>query len=355
MPGIEVARIEPPVAAIAARDAVAGLLRPVAAPAEVLAAQNETRQLVHQALKEGRDYGVIPGTGDKPTLLKPGAERINAAFACAPRYRVIESEIDHFRTVEWTKRKKQFQGKKFVGWKTESGTSQGLYRYVVECELVHRASGTVIGQGMASASTMESKYIDRPRDSENVVLKMAEKRAFIAATLNAYGLSDEFTQDVEDLQPATENGVTTPTPARAATKDRASTGQVDEIRHLLAAEGITVAERDQMNAALTKGLSAARAEAAIAKLRATIIERTTQTDDDVAEQPKEHPALTQARQVYRAALEKHRPDLLYDTDALDEFEETTVGRPSREQWLAREYVTAAEAVAQITAEPDEEA
>src|SRR5690606_25684207 len=81
---------------------------------------------------------------------------------------------------------------------TEDGLSLGLYRYVVECRLVHRASGVTVGQGIGSCSSMESKYIDRPRDSENTILKMACKRAYIAATLNTHGLSDQFTQDMED-------------------------------------------------------------------------------------------------------------------------------------------------------------
>lgn len=170
------------------RQKVSGMLRPVAQPEDVLAAQTETRNLVAKALERDRDFGVIPGTS-KPTLLKPGAERINAAFGVAPRYRVTEREIDHDREVHWKKQNRHG---------TQEGTSYGLYRYVVECELVHRESGVPIGQGIGSCSTMESKYVDRPRDLENTVLKMASKRALIAATLNAYGLSDQFTQDIED-------------------------------------------------------------------------------------------------------------------------------------------------------------
>lgn len=186
------------------RDMVGGLLRPVAPPEEVLAAQEDTRKLVERALQSGRDFGIIPGTGKKPTLLKPGAERINAAFGAVPRYRILDSEVDHDREVAWSKR-------------NGSGTSQGLYRYVLECELIHRESGVPIGHGIGSCSTMESKYVDRPRDSENTVLKMAEKRALIAATLNAYGLSDQFTQDIEDApefyqrgDPSDESGDLTP-------------------------------------------------------------------------------------------------------------------------------------------------
>lgn len=182
------------------RQKVSGMLRPVAQPEDVLAAQTETRNLVSKALEEGRDFGTIPGT-HKPSLLKPGAERINAAFGVAPRYRVTEREIDHDREVHWQKQNRHGE---------REGTSYGLYRYVVECELVHRESGVPVGQGIGSCSTMESKYIDRPRDLENTVLKMAQKRAFIAATLNAYGLSDQFTQDIEDNPSAFGSGSSGP-------------------------------------------------------------------------------------------------------------------------------------------------
>lgn len=185
--------------ALARRELVAGLIRPVAAPAEVMAVQEETRALIESALKEDRDYGVIPGT-KKPTLLKPGAERINAAFACVAAYEVLEREIDHDRPNHYVKRSwvwGQRKGEKI--WSEEPGQSEGLYRYVVLCRLIHRESGVEIGQGVGSCSTMESKYIDRPRDVENTVLKMAKKRAYVDATLTTFGLSDQFTQDVEDM------------------------------------------------------------------------------------------------------------------------------------------------------------
>lgn len=184
---------------IARRELVGGLLRPVASPDEVLEAQNEVRAMVAKALQKDRDFGVIPGT-QKPTLLKPGAERINAAYGLGAEYNIAEKEIDHDRPISYVKRTWEWhptiRGKK--EWSEAPGQSEGLYRYVVECRLIHRASGVVIGQGIGSCSTMESKYIDRPRDLENTVLKMASKRAYIAATLNTHGLSDQFTQDIED-------------------------------------------------------------------------------------------------------------------------------------------------------------
>lgn len=177
------------------------LMRPIAAPKDILVAQEETRALIQETLKEGRDYGKIKGI-DKPSLLKPGAERVGMAFGCYPRYRIIEQEVDHDRKVEWRKKKRIYnnahKGDKSYREEEATGESLGLYRYVVECEIVHRESGAVVGSCIGVCSTMEAKYVDRPRECENTTLKMAEKRAHVGAVLNAFGLSEQFTQDVED-------------------------------------------------------------------------------------------------------------------------------------------------------------
>lgn len=185
---------------------------------ELLKAQEEMGRLISEGLKQGRDYGVVPGT-KRATLFKPGAERLSMVFGVYPRYSIVDKEVDHDRVNKFTKwvdtdkkpskelgqklkaenkgrwRKRENQ---WVWQEVIENESVGLYRYVVRCELVHRKTGTVVGDGIGSCSTMESKYIDRPRDVENTILKMAEKRAFIAAVINAFSLSDRFTQDVED-------------------------------------------------------------------------------------------------------------------------------------------------------------
>jgi len=175
------------------------LLRPIATPAQFVAAHKEGVELIKNALEYGRDYGHIPQCGPKPALLKPGAERLALAFGCHPRYDVIEREIDHDRIVTFSKSGKD-------------QTARGLYRYVVRCTLV-RGDGTEVGDGIASCSTMESKYVSRPRDCENTALKMASKRALVAAVLNAFGLSDRFTQDVEDSTTDAEYEEAPPKPA----------------------------------------------------------------------------------------------------------------------------------------------
>lgn len=178
------------------------LLRPIAAPAEVVQAQEATRDMVAAALKEGRDYGQIPGT-DKKALLKSGAERVALGFGCYYGEPIIlEREVDHDRAVRWVKRKKvwrnQFKGDREFTWAESTGESLGLYRYVVKVPVVLRETGAVVGHGVGSCSTMESKYVENPRDAENTVLKMAHKRGVVGACLLTFGLSDQFTQD-EDL------------------------------------------------------------------------------------------------------------------------------------------------------------
>jgi hypothetical protein len=200
--GVEVGVTEPGTA-VATRNpnAIGGVLRPLAQPHELLEVQNETRAMIAATLQEGRDYGLIPGTKDK-SLLQPGAERVNMAMGVYPRCRVLQAEVDHHLEFFWVKSKRVYNnahpGDNSYTEQKVRGESIGLYRYIVECELVHRDTGLIVGSAIASCSTMESKYIDRPRESENTVLQMAEKRAYVRATRTTYGLSDEFTQDMED-------------------------------------------------------------------------------------------------------------------------------------------------------------
>ena len=177
------------------------LLRPISTPKEVMEAQAEVREFVKAALEDGKDYGIIPGI-KKPSLLKPGAEKVTIGFGCYARYRIVEQEIDHDRKVTYHKTKRIYNNKtrddRSYREEEASGESVGLYRYVVECDIVHRDSGAVVGNCIGVCSTMEKKYVDRPRECENTALKIAEKRAHVGAVLNAFGLSEEFTQDVED-------------------------------------------------------------------------------------------------------------------------------------------------------------
>ncbi len=167
------------------------LTRPIAQPKDVIAYHNDLIRIVKEALTFGVDYGTIAGCGNKESLFKAGAERLCIAFGCHVEYELISSDIDHNRENTYQR-------------KGQMAISHGFYKYVYRAKIVRNSDSQVIGECHGLCSTIESKYISRPRDAENTVCKMAQKRSFVGAVLHAFGLSDRFTQDVEDHEPEQE-------------------------------------------------------------------------------------------------------------------------------------------------------
>lgn len=271
------------------------LLRPIAPTGDIIAAQNEARAFIATALVKGRDYGLIPGTGDRATLLKPGSERICAGFGVRVEPEIIEKEIDHDREVPWQKRKKRWlnrhKGDKSFEWDTESGVSYGLYRYVVRVTLYQIETGLPIGSGIGSASTMEAKYVDRPREAENTVLKMAKKRAQIDAVLTTFGLSDQFTQDLDDFaEPHIVAGEVEAQPAVVLASD----AQVAELREL--ADKIHPTTRADLDRKVEMGLPASRVVEVYTALERLLTEK-------------------QARKGRKGAAQQEAPPVAVDPDA----------------------------------------
>lgn len=185
------------------------------------------QHMLQEVMKKNVHYGVIPGCGDKPTLLKAGAEKISLTFRLAPSYTVVERNLEREHR-----------------------------EYRVSCVLTHIPSQQVFGEGLGICTTMEGKYRfrnaskkcpacggefiikgkaeygggwlcfakkggcgakyldgdstiedqpagtienDNPADVYNTVLKMAKKRAHVDAVLTATAASDCFTQDIEDM------------------------------------------------------------------------------------------------------------------------------------------------------------
>lgn len=227
---------------------VRGPIRPVVSPHALIEAHKEAAAVIRDALEDGRDYGMIPGAGARKVLLKAGAERLSVAFGLRPRYTVTSSDCDHDRVVTFVDRYKK------------PSTSLGVYRYTLKCELLR--DDIVVGEGIGSCSTLESKYISRPRDCENTVLKMAKKRALVDAILGTLSLSDRFTQDVGDDEEDDEpraRVLTTPLSSSEAAEAREPAPrplpppdpaklQMGPVLDL--AEAITAAEPDSMSGML---------------------------------------------------------------------------------------------------------
>lgn len=128
------------------------------------------QELVHSQFRQDHDFGVIPGT-KKPTLLKPGAERLLMLLGVTSEFQVIDQTRDF---------------------------ENGFFQYLVKC--IVKKDDNQITVGLGSCNTRERKYIDQdPYTTDNTVLKMAKKRALIDAALMVGALSDIFTQDIEDM------------------------------------------------------------------------------------------------------------------------------------------------------------
>lgn len=127
------------------------------------------------------DFGVIPKT-KKPSLYKPGAEKIIAAYGLLQHY-TIESKIEHF---------------------PEPGIERDepFFFYVVRCDLVRVASDGkeyVFTSGIGSANTKERRNgFNGAYDAANTTIRMAQKRAMVAAAVNISAGSSFFTMDMED-------------------------------------------------------------------------------------------------------------------------------------------------------------
>ena len=148
-------------------------------PAEVTRRTEMLRDYVKNHMTVGEDYGVIPG-GNKPTLFKPGAEKLNAVFGLSPMVEVSN------RVEDW---------------------DNGFVAYEMKVTLLNKRTGGVEAEGIGSCNSRERRYKNQDAAGiANTVLKMAKKRALVDATLSATRASGMFTQDLEDIEFESDKG-----------------------------------------------------------------------------------------------------------------------------------------------------
>ncbi|MDP2735080.1 MAG: hypothetical protein Q8P12_02630 [bacterium] len=219
---------------------------------------DQLQEFLKKHLKEGRDYGRVPGV-DKPFLFKPGAENLCLVFGLRPEYEVLSNH--------------------------NFSISPPYFSYEVKCRLYSQNSGTLRGEGVGHCNSWEPKYryrnkkrtcplcgkeaINRSKyppkgkpneepgwycyskqggcgagflfndsaitnqvvgrvvnedvsDLQNTILKMSKKRAYEDATLTTTGASGLLTQDPEAVGMSEENfndaeeKQSNPSPTRAA-------------------------------------------------------------------------------------------------------------------------------------------
>lgn len=132
-------------------------------------------KVIKDNLVNGVDYGIIPNTGDKPTLFKAGAQKIARVFGLTSKVveRIHETFIDD-----------------------ASNTEHWYYEYKIH---VFDKDGNFISEGIGSANTQEKNVGSaRPVDMRNTKMKIARKRAFVDAISGIGNIAELFTQDLDD-------------------------------------------------------------------------------------------------------------------------------------------------------------
>ena len=183
---------------------------------EAKESDDEMSRFIDEVLVSGVDYGIVPHTS-KPTLLKPGAEKILNFLGLIARTDVANRIED-------------------IG--------AGYFAYECKVYVIDR-DGVVRGEGVGITNSKEGKYAKSTGFAvQNTILKMAKKRALVDATLNVGAISGRFTQDVEDMniEPDTPIGKnpeelrTQPKAPRPATKK-----QIEYLEKLMAQHNTSVA------------------------------------------------------------------------------------------------------------------
>lgn len=192
---------------------------------EIVAQRDKIIQVMGAVMKPGVHYGLIPGV-NKPSLFKPGAEAINVALRLAPHYEsekiwhddghltvvakcilqhiptdLIVAEGEGLCTTKET-RYAYRQGERVCPNCGKSAIIKGKKEYGGGwlCFAKKGGCGEKWPDGAHEIESQDVGKVPNPdvADLYNTVLKMADKRALIAAVLNGAAASDVFTQDVED-------------------------------------------------------------------------------------------------------------------------------------------------------------
>lgn len=151
---------------------------------------------VQPHMKLGKDYHIIKG---QKALAKGGAEKLASIYILVATF---EKDND---TLEML------------------GSPKGTLAYI--CTLTK--NGEIVGQGRGADT------VARNQNDPNKAIKMTEKRAYIDAVIRTTGLSDIFTQDLEQGKTAPANTVTSAKPEAKATPatEKAIKDVVEKLGH----------------------------------------------------------------------------------------------------------------------------
>lgn len=158
-------------------------------------------RLLNGIMKEGIDYGVIPGT-PKPTLYKPGSEKILSTFMIS-----AEPMVEDLSTDDCIRYRVKVIGRTpdgtIIGYGIgECSTDEEKYRWrrIVHQKEWDATDPTMRREKFDKSGGSQKQVRTVPADLANTVLKMAKKRSQIDMVLTSTAASDLMSQDLEDLK-----------------------------------------------------------------------------------------------------------------------------------------------------------
>ena len=214
---------------------------------------------VKDLMVDGVDYGTVPG-GGKPTLMKPGAEKLCTLFGLVPTFQLVErvevwrgeaaffyyfykcrlfrsdrcqgegdgscNSMESKYRYRWVPAHELPSGLDKTTFKTRGGRrsefvfaidkaeTTGQYGKPAEYwqafrDAIENKIAVAVKKPSSKGKTYDAWEIDAtlyrvenddPADQVNTIQKMAQKRAYVAATLVAVNASEFFTQDIEEME-----------------------------------------------------------------------------------------------------------------------------------------------------------
>lgn len=125
-------------------------IMPVMNVAMAIDRREQIRLFISKIMNDGVDYGVIPGTGDRPALLKAGAEKLTTLFGLTKKFTILEKVED---------------------WSGDEHGGEPFFYYVYRCSLLR--GDLLIAEADGSCNSHESKY--RYRKSQRVCPKCGQE------------------------------------------------------------------------------------------------------------------------------------------------------------------------------------
>lgn len=201
---------------------------------EVKAQVKVIQEILEHVMIKDVHYGTIPGT-PKPTLYKPGSEKILSTFHIGvdPREELVDlSSEDEVRYRVYVKGFSQMTGELLGVGVGECSSNEEKYRWRKpvcneEFEETLADRKRIVWKHGQEKAYQQKQIRTNSIDIANTILKMAKKRSQIDMTLTVTAASDVFDQDLEDLPEGMEVGQNGKPPIKEPQKKKTEQPQPD--------------------------------------------------------------------------------------------------------------------------------